>query len=73
MNPLLLKLWLQCKQFRRGEDGQNLTEYGLFIGLVVCGALAVVPDALMPLYHTYTRINEILAYAAGGRWYLNNN
>ncbi|MEQ1884383.1 MAG: hypothetical protein ABL967_04930 [Bryobacteraceae bacterium] len=71
MNPLLLKLWLLCKQFRRGENGQNLTEYGLFVGLLVSGAMAVVPDVLVPLYHTYTKITEILANAAGNRWYLN--
>jgi Flp pilus assembly pilin Flp len=70
MKTALANLWHRSRQFCRSEAGQNITEYGLFVGLVVCGALAAVPDVLVPVYHIVQKLQSVMTAASSPVWYL---
>jgi pilus assembly protein Flp/PilA len=64
MNDALLKLYIRMKTLTMRDDGQDLVEYALVIGLISLGATAGLTSAGTAVSTIVSKISSTLTAAA---------
>jgi pilus assembly protein Flp/PilA len=60
MNTILLKLYVKCQDLMSREEGQDLIEYGLVVGLISVAAVAGLNNAASAVYQVVSNITVTL-------------
>lgn len=63
MNEALLKLWIKLQNVMEREEGQDLVEYALVVGLISVAAVATLKTVSTAINGVITSIQGTLAAA----------
>jgi Flp pilus assembly pilin Flp len=61
MNKMLFTLYVKFQTLKYGEEGQDLVEYALVVGLIAFGATAGMSQLSGAINHAFGNISSTLA------------
>ena len=63
MNDLMLKMYINVKNFVEREEGQDLVEYALVVALIALGAIAGMTALAAEINSAFDKVSSTLATA----------
>ncbi|MGA2886487.1 MAG: Flp family type IVb pilin [Terracidiphilus sp.] len=63
MNAMLFRLYVTFQELMHGEEGQDLVEYALVVGMISCGAVVAMGGLAGGINLAFTNISTSFAHA----------
>lgn len=61
MNNMLTRMYIRLHDLKRGEQGQDLVEYGLMLSLICLTLISGINGIATAVNHVFTNISSSLA------------
>ncbi len=65
MNDLMLKMYINVKNFVEREEGQDLVEYALVVAIIALGAIAGMGKLAAEINSAFDQVSTTLSTAVG--------